>query len=406
MTAGDGKKADPAEKPNDDKTPDAPTSTEPPEALDEAGAPEAKAPDAAENADRDAPENKAEAENAPAGQAIPVQMQMVPRSERARYESAASRIAKLRKSVNAGAAQQKDEPAEETGAAPETGTEAAAEPPPAAEAPKAAGTVPVPSQETAAPAQRPPRAKAGPAPSSGPSNAVVPVSPPKGRPTAPAKAQRPAAERTGRPAQLPATTTPPQAPRKARPAPGRVALPAPALSEPEFASPARAKSRWDLGRSRTRMSSSRAAILSMTSQEAPLEAAEEEERDALWLVQASLMRLVGVAWLAVTVLIWGRLIGYLDANLTIAWHAPEGPWLAVMVSAVLAPVVSIGLWLAASWGIVVWLAAVALGIYAFSIAPIGTVPLGIPGLAANIVGLVVVCALAGLRAWRDRDIDD
>ncbi len=321
-----------------------------------------------------------------------------PRADRARFESATSRIAKLRKSLS-GTSEPGDGASE-----PDAGPPA----PPAAKAP------PQPPEKAAA---KPPaqggQAPAAAAPASGaakaaPSNAVVPVKPgpPPAREAAKPPAAAPARPPAQRPAaaQLPAPATPPAAPPARRQAAeARPALPAP---QPAPRAQGKAASRWAMTRPKGRMSSSRAAILSMTSQEAPLETAEEGERDIVWFAQASLMRLIGVAWLAVTVLIWGRLIGYLDADLTIAWHAPEGPWMAVMVSAIMAPVVSVGLWLAASWGIVVWLAATGLGIYALIVAPVGTVPLGWPGIAANIVGLVVVCALAGLRAWRDRDLDD
>lgn len=184
--------------------------------------------------------------------------------------------------------------------------------------------------------------------------------------------------------------------------PARRPPPAPAPAEPPAS--ARDTLRDRLTRRRERMSTSRAALLSMTSQEAPL-SQKEEEGDLLWFVMATAMRLVGLVWFAASVVVWGRLVGALGGGVSGDWHDPTGPWLGTMVAAVVVPVVSVGLWLASSWGAVVWSAAVLAGCVATLSAP-GGLPLGASWLVPNLVAVLVVGALAGFRAWRDRDLDE
>jgi len=200
---------------------------------------------------------------------------------------------------------------------------------------------------------------------------------------------------------LPASRAPaiasasPPAPARALPAPGGTATAAagtPMLKRPL------------LRRGRKRMSSSRAALLSMTSQEAPL-AEKPEERDLFELIEAGVMRIASLAWLAAAILIWGRLIGYGDGAPTMAWHSLGIHFVPTLVEALVAPIVSVGLWLVSSWGAVVWAAAVLVTL-ALAVAGILDPPFGILALVGNILALLLVGTLAGIRAWRDRDIDD
>lgn len=188
--------------------------------------------------------------------------------------------------------------------------------------------------------------------------------------------------------------------RPVRPAAARASadsVPAPAILLPVTKRPL-------LRRGRKRISSSRAALLSMTSQEAPL-SEQQEERDLLELLEAALMRLASVAWLAAAVMIWSRLIGYGSAAPTMTWFNLGQAFVPTLVAALLMPIVSVGLWLVASWGAVIWAAAVAVSLFA-TLAGLAEPPFGLAGLIANIVALAVIGTIAGVRAWRDRDIDD
>ncbi|MEM7696595.1 MAG: hypothetical protein AAF318_19285 [Pseudomonadota bacterium] len=155
---------------------------------------------------------------------------------------------------------------------------------------------------------------------------------------------------------------------------------------------------------RERMSTSRAALLSMTSQEAPI-AQKEGEGDLLWVIQAFAMRAVGLLWFVATLVVWGRLVGVFDGGVSGDWHAPAGPWLGSLIAALVVPVVSVGLWLTASWGAVVWTAVVLVALIGFVAAP-GAMPVGAIWLLPNVLGIVAVGGIAGFRAWRDRDFDD
>ena len=240
------------------------------------------------------------------------------------------------------------------------------------------GEAPVPARVAAVPAPREAPVQAAlPAPT-----AVTEPLPPQRAPALPP----PQAQPQSQPRPRPASTRPPAD-----------TVPAPAILLPVTKRPL-------LRRGRKRISSSRAALLSMTSQEAPL-AEQHEERDLLELCEVALMRLASIAWLAAAVLIWGRLIGYGGAAPTMSWHSLGQAFVPTLVAAIVMPIVSVGLWLVASWGAVIWAAAV---LVSFVAALLGIVepPFGVAGLLANLAGLAVVGTIAGVRAWRDRDFDD
>ncbi len=202
------------------------------------------------------------------------------------------------------------------------------------------------------------------------------------------------------PQRAPALAGPAAPVRPVRPAAARAnadTVPAPAILLPVTKRPL-------LRRGRKRISSSRAALLSMTSQEAPL-SEQQEERDLLELLEAALMRLASIVWLVAAVLIWSRLIGYGSAAPTMTWFNLGQAFVPTLVAALLMPMVSVGLWLVSSWGAVIWAAAVAVSLFA-TLAGLAEPPFGRGGLIANIVALAVIGTIAGVRAWRDRDIDD
>lgn len=106
----------------------------------------------------------------------------------------------------------------------------------------------------------------------------------------------------------------------------------------------------------------------MTSQEAPIEEAESE-RDALWLAIAAAMRLTSFAFILAALAFWAELIGYRGSSLTLSWHALEGPWLQTFFCALAFPIVAIGLWLLANWGVVVWVSVSALAFVLYALTP-------------------------------------
>lgn len=146
------------------------------------------------------------------------------------------------------------------------------------------------------------------------------------------------------------------------------------------------------------------SALSMTSQEAPLEA-RSQALDPLWLGVAVGARLVSLFWLAAALLLWARLVGYADSQLTLQWHAPGGPVLTTLVLALATPVVSVGLWLLASWGAVLWAATVALGIALLVLAP-QSLPFGVLELGTNLAAMLVLAALLVVRRKRLHDHDE
>lgn len=312
------------------------------------------------------------------------------REPRAAYESAASRIAKLRGAVAGRAPPQSDAPTEAQPRAP-SNDEPADGPPPAqtaaaSDAQRALPPPTPPAEEAAQAPQTPPPPAAGSrasgqsdtpaAAAASASRAVVPVDP------------RAAAQQAP-PDPLPPRKAPASKPKAAAPAGRRPG------------SPTAAKRRR---RRPQRMSPSRAAILSMTSQEAPLTEVEDEW-DVLRFSRTAVMRVFAVTWLALTVFVWGRLVGAFPAGLTLAWHAPEGPMISLVLGAIIAPVVAIGLWLAASWGIVLWAAALLTWSAAlFAVPP--NIPFAMTLFTLNVIAFSAVCALSAARAIRDRDVDD
>ena len=142
--------------------------------------------------------------------------------------------------------------------------------------------------------------------------------------------------------------------------------------------------------------------LSMTSQEAPL-ASADAPADRLWLAIVVVTRLVALGWLAGSVLLWGRLIGYGDGggDLALMWHTPEPRIFAALVAAIAYPIVSVGLWLLAAWGGVLWVATVAAATGARLLADL-SVTFGETGFAANLAAMALLAALIGLRFRRDR----
>lgn len=225
--------------------------------------------------------------------------------------------------------------------------------------------------------------------------------PPAERPADPTVAARPPA------ATPPRETAGPPAPRPPRRPPTPPASPASAPQGGAARRVARATVRTPrAGRVAGGLASSsaRAAMLSSTSQEGPLEA-NDWESDRLGLALALLLRGAGVVWMAAALVVWARLIGYLEADLTPAWHAPDGPWLSTIVSAVGAPIVAVGLWLVASWGAVLWVMAVATEVALTALAPDDTV-FGTAGVAVNAVLLVAAGTLALVRHRRNRELND
>lgn len=174
-----------------------------------------------------------------------------------------------------------------------------------------------------------------------------------------------------------------------------------APAEAPAKAPRRRRARF--GESR-RMTSSKAALLSMTSQEDPM-AEQTAEPDFLRTLYAALLRVVALVWILATVVIWARLLGYLDAGLPLSWYGTGEVMVPTVVSAILAPIVAVGLWLVASWGIVVWVASILAGLFTGLTAP-GTVPFGVFAMVTNILMMLVVATVFGVRAWRDRETED
>lgn len=131
----------------------------------------------------------------------------------------------------------------------------------------------------------------------------------------------------------------------------------------------------------------------------------EDERDLLRMARTSIMRVFAVAWIAIAFAVWGRVVGALPAGISLTWHGAEGPIGTLVVGAILAPVVAVGLWLAASWGIVLWAAALSLLLVALLVTAPG-LPFALVVLVVNGLALSAVCALSVARFLRDRDVDD
>ncbi|WP_075221015.1 DUF6163 family protein [Acuticoccus yangtzensis] len=146
---------------------------------------------------------------------------------------------------------------------------------------------------------------------------------------------------------------------------------------------------------------SRTAPLSLAAIHAAM-AGHKEGRDRLGILTDLVVRVSAVAWLIGAVVVWTTLIGYQSAAIEASWHSPSGPWISTSVAAVVMPVISVGLWLAGSWGVVLWGSAVLAALVFTIIAP-GSVPFGPVALAANIVALALAAGLVCFRAWSERD---
>ncbi len=150
-----------------------------------------------------------------------------------------------------------------------------------------------------------------------------------------------------------------------------------------------------------RRSVSRTAPMSLAAIHAAM-AGHQEGRDPLRLAIAVVTRVASVLWLAGAVVIWMRLLGYGGETIVASWHEPAGPWIPTAATAVVMPVISVGLWLSASWGVVLWSSAVLAAIVCTVVAP-AAVPFGTLALVANIAGLALACGLAAAKGWTQRE---
>lgn len=184
---------------------------------------------------------------------------------------------------------------------------------------------------------------------------------------------------------------------------GGAAVPATSPAQPaqpaKAAQPAPAKKKRAAAPPRQRVS--RTAPLSIAAIHAAM-AGHKEGHDPIRLAMKVVVRLASVIWLAGAVVVWMRLIGYESDLISPSWHSPDGPWISTSVAAAVMPVISVGLWLAASWGIALWFCALLAATVAFAVSP-GSVPFGAPALTLNIITLAAVVGLGALRSWRNRD---
>lgn len=112
------------------------------------------------------------------------------------------------------------------------------------------------------------------------------------------------------------------------------------------------------------------------------------------------MRILSVAYLVFSIDVWAGMIGY-----------GEGPFLADMtvqrqvlsiVFAILYPFVAVGLWMATSWGAVVWMLAASLRL----VVDLGFIP-GAPGnVNAALVSFTAIGLYLALSVWRVRGQGD
>lgn len=211
----------------------------------------------------------------------------------------------------------------------------------------------------------------------------------------------PAGDRKQLPAPIPAGRR--RAPAEASlPVPAGSAGPAPAVRTGRTMPAAAGRTAGHAERVPPRVAS-RTAPLSLAAIHASVPG-RHEGHDPLRLAIATVLRLASIAWLAGSVAIWARLVGYMDTTIVADWYAPQGPWLTTTTAALLMPVASIGLWLLGPWGVVVWAAATAADGALYWLAP-HLMPFGPAALVGNLVALGVLGVLGTVQALR-RSVDD
>lgn len=192
-------------------------------------------------------------------------------------------------------------------------------------------------------------------------------------------------------AQLPVPVDAPAAQAGAAQVPAKTA-------EPAKSAPASKKKR---AAPPPRQRVSRTAPLSIAAIHAAM-AGHKEGHDPVRLAMKVVVRLASLVWLAGAVVVWMRLIGYDSDLISPSWHAPDGPWISTSVAAAVMPVISVGLWLAGSWGIALWFCALLAATVSFALEP-ASVPFGAVALTLNIITLAAVVGLGVLQSWRNRD---
>ncbi len=150
-----------------------------------------------------------------------------------------------------------------------------------------------------------------------------------------------------------------------------------------------------------RQTTSRTAPMSLAAIHAAM-AGHHDGHDPLGIALATVVRITSAVWLAGAVIVWMRLVGYETDVIVASWHNPGGPWISTAVAAVVMPVISVGLWLAAPWGIVLWASALLAAVVAAILSP-DSVPFGILALVGNIAALALAVGLAVLKTWKRHD---
>ncbi|XWN33210.1 MAG: DUF6163 family protein [Devosia sp.] len=253
----------------------------------------------------------------------------------------------------------------------------------------------------------PPRKSRPTAKASPPAKARPPA---QGPPSAEGRAERPQAPHAKTPAKtasVPAKVPPKsqgaaraKLPAHARPAPVRDTAKAVAVRPaPEVAADPQLTA---VSAAAATRKATQARLHSMTSQEDPLASKRNTDPDPLGFAIKVILRLAAVAWLAGAVLLWGRLVGYIETDLSPAWHDPTGPWVTTGAAAVAWPAVAVGLWLTSRWGVVLWGAALALEA-AMILTDASLAPFGLAAFFVNVAVFAVVAALGGVRAVRRKE---
>ncbi|MEM8855531.1 MAG: hypothetical protein AAGD34_17640 [Pseudomonadota bacterium] len=232
--------------------------------------------------------------------------------------------------------------------------------------------------------------------------------PSQGEAGAPKAGRKATAKAAGVPAKVPAKSAAKtgaksgagqaKLPARARPAPVRDTSKAVAVRAQEVADPQLSA----VSAAAPARKTAQASLHSMTSQEDPLASKRNTDPDPLGFAIDVILRVAAVVWLAGAVLLWGRLVGYIETDLSPAWHDPTGPWVSTGAAAVAWPAVAVGLWLTARWGVVLWGAALAIE-FAIILTDASLAPFGLPAFYANLAAFAVVTALGGVRAVRRKE---